>query len=149
MREPRARPCSGSNRLDLFKTLIKKYDDDVEVRDKGASWTSLCTGAGIFSDYTRSVTPSKSVTDDRFLGEMNEVLRLLKDEDHVIDTGIAMSSYLIKPTYKGIARAHWLMRSWPRIIWDSLINDIRTIFVAVVMALLTTLAVSMLNVGGR
>ena len=78
---------------------------------------------------------------------MNEVIRILEAENYIIDTKKGHPCEYLKPTYKGITHGRWLMSPWYRKIWSKIEKDIRTIVIAIIIAILTTIIMNLL--GGR
>ena len=124
----------------VLKALLREYDSNLEVRNKGLSETILVVKAGIVKDYEEDIGNNKRTYGD-FVSEMKEVLRVLEDQQY-----ITLSPYLVdrfvKPTAKGIAHARWLMRPGYQKAWDYLKGDIRTTVIAVITALLITLLIN-------
>jgi len=121
----------------VLKALLREYDSNLEVRNKGLSETILVVKAGIVKDYEEDIGNNKRTYGD-FVSEMKEVLRVLEDQQY-----ITLSPYLVdrfvKPTAKGIDHARWLMRPGYQKVWDYLKGDIRTAIISVIASLLTAL----------
>ena len=94
----------------IMKALIRMYDNNVDIRHKGACWAILCDEAGIISEYRIKSEPNRYDYDSRFFEEMSESLRLLKDEGYIFDTGAGNPYEFVKPTYKGITHGRLLLR---------------------------------------
>ncbi len=147
IRQKKPKPSEYPDRM--LVVLVREYNENLSVRDEGMPETLIAVRAGIVEDYR------EQVGDDRwrygnFLAEQKEALRILEKEGYVETVG---SEYrvvrLIKPTYKGIERANYLMRPWYRKVCDFIKGDIRivviTIVTAIIITLLTTLILRLLN----
>ena len=124
----------------VLKALVKEYDSNLEIRSNGMAEDSLAGKAGVVDDYTEEIIPNKKWTYGPFQLEMHAAIRVLEDAKYVTAEWSG-SDTLIKPTYEGLDHARWLMRPWYRKISDYFKGDIRTIVIAVVIALLTTLLI--------
>jgi len=130
----------------VLKALVEEYDSSVDARSGGTSWTFLCLKSALMDDYTKKTKDGKEDKesyDSRFFQEMDEVIRILKNEEYIDTLGSGIDT-IFKPTYKGIARARHLLRPWYKKVWDIAKGDLRTIIVAIITAIITALVTALI-----
>jgi hypothetical protein len=144
----------------MLKTLVKEYESsgDAGVRAWGMEGRKLVVKAGIFSaDVIESALKGYqyefdigeyvyiSNVDTRPLKEINAAAEYMQTKGWITlsstEEGMAADGVYgnLKPTPEGIDHAHQIMRPWYRKAWDFFKNDVRTIVVAIITAIIITL----------
>ncbi len=129
----------------MLKTLVKEYDvpENVDIRYNGMELSILAADAGIVSDYKTEERVSNNhvrYTYDDFFPEIMATIGIMEKAGWVEKQGSA-SDLRILPTVEGLRHARWLLQPYHVKAWLAIRSDLRTVFIAIVITILTALIV--------
>ena len=142
-KEKQIKPSEYPDRM--LKELVKSYDtpENVSVRRNGLALTELAVSAGIVKDY--EIKEKISNTEvcyeyGDFFSEIMATIDIMEKAGWVEKRGSASDLHIL-PTLEGLLHARWLLQPYHVKAWLAIRSDLRTVFIAIVITILTALIV--------
>jgi hypothetical protein len=133
----------------MLKALVKEYDmpENASIRANGMALAILAAEAGIVKDYETQERISNTevrYSYDNFFPEIVATLGLMERAGWVEKRGSA-ADLCILPTVEGLCHGRFLNRSWCyREIWHPIKSDVRTVFIAIIIVILTSIVINLI-----